>query len=153
MGDIACICLQDGNLTSLLSRLPKVKRRHYTRILPLSGMNECIKSLGYATVFSILGINCEYWQIEIDKRNREKIAFIFPYSPNRFTRMPLGLKSALITFQRAIDVILVCMRWQFVPVYLKDLKAFSRLPEDPMEQVRCVLRLLYVTDATLRPKQ
>lgn len=67
--------------------------------------------------------------------------------------MPLGLKNAPATFQSVMDVIFAFVRWQFALVYLSDTVVFRKTPADRIEQVRSVLRLLYVAGVTLKLKK
>lgn len=79
----------------------------------LSSMDECFDSLGEATALCTLDATDGYWQIKIDERYRGKTAFTSHYGLYMFTGMPLGLKSALSTNQKAMSVILVPVRWHF----------------------------------------
>ena len=83
-------------------------------------MDECIDSLGSATVFSTLDCNSGYWQIPMAPEDMEKTAFISHYGLYRFRRMPFGLKNATGTFQRIAYIIMASVRWQHALVYLDD---------------------------------
>ncbi|KAM7309439.1 retrovirus-related Pol polyprotein from transposon 17.6 [Ixodes scapularis] len=47
-----------------------------------------------------------YWQIEVDKRDREKTAFVTPDGLYEFKVMPFGLCTAPATFDRVMDTVL-----------------------------------------------
>jgi len=66
---------------------------------PLPRMDECIDSLGDATVFSTLDCNAGYWQVAIDPRDREKTAFVCHAGAYHYKGMPFGLTNAPATFQ------------------------------------------------------
>ncbi len=69
-------------------------------------MDECMDSLGDATVFTTLDCNSGYWQIPVDPDDRNKTTFTSNFGTFRFTRMPFGLRNASATFQSAVDFIL-----------------------------------------------
>jgi Reverse transcriptase (RNA-dependent DNA polymerase) len=69
-------------------------------------MDECLDSLGDATIFSTLDCNSGYWQIPIEERDRDKTAFVTHCGVHIFKRMPFGLCNAPATFQPALDMIL-----------------------------------------------
>ena len=55
-------------------------------------MDECIDSLGEASVFTTLDCNSGYWQIPIAKRDQEKTAFIRHAGLFTYKRMPFGMR-------------------------------------------------------------
>jgi hypothetical protein len=73
---------------------------------PLPRMDECIDSLGDATVFTTLDCNSGCWQIPVHPDDRDKTTFNSHSGIYRFIRLPFGLRNAPATFQRAIDIIL-----------------------------------------------
>ena len=93
---------------------------------PIPRMDECIDSLGDASVCTNLDANCGYWQIEIDEADRDKTTFTSHHGLYRFVRMPFGLKNAPGTFQRAADVIQSKVKWQSAHVYLDDVIVYSK---------------------------
>lgn len=101
-------------------------------------------------MFSTLEPSLGYWKIEIDERHHEKTAFTLHHGLYRFTRMPFGPKNDPATFQKAIDIRLVSVCWQFTLAYLDDLVLYSMSPQDHTEPVRRVLKLLYKAGATLK---
>ncbi|CDF34348.1 unnamed protein product [Chondrus crispus] len=73
---------------------------------PLPRMDDCIDSLGDAAVFTTLDCNSGYWQIPVAPEDRDKTTFTTHMGTFRHFRRPFGLKGALATFQRALDIIL-----------------------------------------------
>jgi hypothetical protein len=67
---------------------------------PLPRMDDCIDSLGDATIFSTLDCNSGYWQIPVLPEDRDKTSFTSHEGFYRFTRMPFGLTNAPAPFQR-----------------------------------------------------
>lgn len=72
---------------------------------PLPRMDESIDSLEEAQVSLTLEVNSGYWKIEVSKSDKKKAPLISPHKLYQFPRMPFGLKEAVSTFQRAIDLL------------------------------------------------
>jgi len=113
-------------------------------------MNECIDSLGEATIFSTLDCNAGYWQVAIAPEDREKTAFVCHEGAYQYKRMPFGSTNAPATFQRALDIILSGVKWQRCLIYLDDVIVFSKTEEEHVGHVECALRLLRDAEVTLR---
>jgi hypothetical protein len=65
---------------------------------PLQRVDECIESLGDASVFSALDCNSGYWQIPVSPEDKEKTTFTSHEGLFWFLRMPFGLKNAPATY-------------------------------------------------------
>ncbi|CAN8075729.1 unnamed protein product, partial [Agarophyton chilense] len=105
---------------------------------PIPRMDECIDSLGDATVFTALDSNCGYWQVPVREEDRDKTAFLCHSGSYRFKRMPFGLTNAPATFQRATDILMSRFKWRTCLVYLDDIIVFSRNLDDHLTHVRDV---------------
>lgn len=44
--------------------------------------------------------------------------------------MPFGFKNASSTFQEAMDIVLLNVKWKFALVYFEDIVVFSRFGEE-----------------------
>lgn len=66
----------------------------------------------------------------------------------RFTLMLIGLKNASGMFQRAMDVLLTKIKWQFALAYLDVIVILMQIPGEHIEHVRQDLTLL--NDACVR---
>ena len=64
--------------------------------------------------------------------------------------MPFGLKNAPATFQRALDIILARVKWQFALVYLDDVIIYSNSAREHFDHVEHVLTLLQEAGISLR---
>ena len=117
---------------------------------PIPRMDECIDSLGDAVIFSTLDCNSGYWQIPMAEEERDKTAFISHYDLYRWLRMPFGLKNAPGTFQRAADVILASVKWQFALVYLDDIIIYSKSIEEHYDHLQTVLGLVHKAGISLK---
>lgn len=118
---------------------------------PLPQMDECINLLGEAMIFSTLDASSDYWQVEIDKCNREKTVFSI-HGLYQFFCMPFELKNAPVTFQRAMDVIFFSMKCQSALVYLDDILVFLETVNQHLNHLQVVLTLLRNVSATLKLK-
>jgi len=117
---------------------------------PLPRMDECIDSLGEATIFSTLDCNAGYWQVAIAPEDRDKTAFVCHEGAYQYKRMPFGLTNAPATFQRALDIILSGVKWQSRLIFLDDVIVCSTTEEEHIGHVAHVLRLLREAGVTLR---
>ena len=102
---------------------------------PIPRMDDCIDSLGGASIFTTLDCNSGYWQIPIMPEDRDKTAFVSHAGAWQFLRMPFGLTNAPATFQRALDILLSGVKWQFCLVYLDDVIIFSKSEEEHLLHV------------------
>ena len=117
---------------------------------PMPRMDECIDSLGSATVFTTLDCNSGYWQLPVAEEDQDKTTFTCHAGAYKFKRLPFGLRNAPATFQRAMDIILSRVRWKYVLVYLDDIIIFSRGVQQHLSHLESVLRLLQAAGATLQ---
>lgn len=93
---------------------------------PVPRMDECINSLGKATVFSTFDGNNGYWQVEIENEDQDKTEFASRHGLYCFVRKTFGLKNAPATFQSTTDVIPANVIWQLALAYLEDSALFSK---------------------------
>lgn len=91
-----------------------------------------------------------YRQVEINKKDREKLAFISHHELYRFIRMPFGLQIAPGTFQRTTDVIQYSVKLQLAKVYLDEVVNFSESLEQHIDHVGNVLFILQNAGVTLK---
>ncbi len=120
---------------------------------PLPRMDECIDSLGEATVFTTLDAYAGYWQLPIKKEDRHKTAFVCHTGTYQYNRMPFGLTNAPASFQRALDMILTKYKWKQCLIYLDDVIVFSNSIEDHIQHVDDILSCLAHAGVTLKIKK
>lgn len=113
-------------------------------------MEEHIDYLGDELVFSTLDANWGYSQVETDRRNRGKTAFISHYGPYRYKGILFAQKNAPSTFHRAMDGIFPSAKWQLVLVYLDGMVTFSRAPSKHLAHVQTVFTLLLDAGVSLK---
>ena len=118
-------------------------------------IDEVQDRLSGATVFSKLDLQYGYWQVPVDPRDQDKIAF----SPGpgmglfQFTRMPFGLCGAPSTFQRLMDVVMRGL--PFVTTCIDDVQIHKSHLEQAIQRLReagltlrgskCQIRMAQVT--------
>lgn len=76
-----------------------MKREHFQ----LPTIEEITSRLSGAILFSKLDANSGYWQIPLAESSQLLITFHLPYERHCFCRMPFGMKSAQVIFQKRID--------------------------------------------------
>lgn len=84
---------------------------------PIPHMDECIDLLADTTIFLMLEANRGYCQVEIADHDYDKSAFTPHHRILRLTQILSVLKSVPGTFQRATDVLMTTVKWQFALVY------------------------------------
>lgn len=120
---------------------------------PLPCMNDCLDSLGKAQFFSTLDCHAGYWQIPISEEDCHLTTFTCHCGLYQCTRLPFGLCNAPATFQRAIDMILARVKWQYALVYLDDIIVFSQGAEEHVSHLDKVFTLLSEAGLTLKPSK
>ena len=73
---------------------------------PLAKISECIDALARSEYFTCLDMANGYYQIKMEKEDRDKTAFWTKYREFVFNRMPFGLLNAPGTFCRALGLVL-----------------------------------------------
>jgi hypothetical protein len=90
---------------------------------PLPIIQEMLRDLGQAKVFSSLDLKSGYWQVPFSDESKEYMVFTTPDGGlYQFRVMPFGLKGAPPTFQRLMsqEVLTGHLR-NFTMVYLDDI--------------------------------
>ena len=117
---------------------------------PLPRMDDCLDSLGDASIFTTLDCNSGYWQIPVAEEDRDKTTFTCHEGCFCFLRMPFGLCNAPATFQRTLDILLSGFRWKTCLVYLDDIIIFSKSAEEHLKHVEQVLSVLRTAGLSLK---
>lgn len=149
---VALVPKQDGSLRFCVDyrRLNSVTVKYS---YPLPRMEECLDSLGEATVFTTLDCNSGYWQIPVAAEDRDKTTFSCHAGTYRYKRMPFGLATAPATFQRTLDMVLSKFNWRTCLVYLDDVIIFSEDVESHFVHVDRILSALQHAGVSLNLKK
>ena len=90
--------------------------------LPL--IDDILALLGKSTYFSTLDLRSGYWQVALDRNDREKTAFACHTGLYQFRVKLFGLANAPGIFQQLMSVVLHGLE-QFAMAYLDDILVFS----------------------------
>ena len=91
---------------------------------PLPRLDDLIDQVGNSPFISTLDLSKGYWQIPLTDRAREVSAFSTPFGHYEYKTMPFGMKSAPLTFQKAMNSILHGLS-EFAIAYLDDISIRS----------------------------
>ena len=83
---------------------------------PLPRIQESLDALAGAQYLSTLDLTSAYHQIAMVPLDQHKTAFTTPFGLFEYTRMPMGLTSALATFQRLMQATMSDFIFQFLLV-------------------------------------
>jgi len=118
---------------------------------PLPVLSDLLMSLGQGNkIFSSLDLLSGYWQVPMAPMSREVTAFSTPSGHFEWLRMPFGLKSAPISFQRMINNLFSDLLGKHVYAYLDDLIICSTDMESHLASLEAVL--LKLKEAGLKAK-
>ena len=120
---------------------------------PLSRMDDCIDSLGDARVFTTPDTNFGYWQMLVAPEERDKKTFTSHRGAYRYIRMLFGLRNAPASFQRALGIILIGVRWKTCLVYLDNVIIFSKSVKNHVKHLDDALTLLGAVEISLNLKK
>ncbi len=97
-------------------------------------------SLGQGnTIFSSLDLLSGYQQVPLAAESREITAFSTPSDHSGWLRMPFGLKTAPIIFQRMINTLFSDMIGKEVYAYFDDLIICSKDGDSHLARLKAVL--------------
>jgi hypothetical protein len=111
---------------------------------PMGNLQEMIRALGSASIYTKLDLKSGYWQVPLTERAKPLTAFSTSTGATyQFRVMSFGLKNAPATFQRLMSQeVLVGYLHDFALVYLDDVIIYSRTEEDHLIHVAKVLERL-----------
>ena len=113
-----------------------------------------LERFGQAQWFTTLDLTSGYWQVGMDSKDVEKMAFIIPFGLYEFLVMPFGLSYASGTFQRLMNRVLHDYLGIFVAVYLDDVIIFTKGPfEQYLDELQQVFNKLRIANLKIKIKK
>ena len=92
----------------------------------LPRIDTTLDALAGSRWFSTLDMKSGYWQVDVDKSDREKTAFSSGCGLWQFTVMPFCLCNVPATFERLMELILSGLPWSVCLLYLDDILVHAR---------------------------
>ncbi len=133
---------KDGSLRAVIDfrRVNEVTvDDHY----PLPVLRDLVMSLGWGNkFFCSLDLLSGYWQLPRAPESREITVFSTREGHFDFIRMPFGLKSAPLTFQRTMNSIFSGMLGKSIYIYLDDIIIDSIDTKSYLDTMKLVLQRL-----------
>jgi hypothetical protein len=105
---------------------------------PIPNRKDLVSRLNDALVFSKFYKKFGFWQIQIDDRDRYKIAFTTPFGHYEWNVIPFGLKNAPSEFQNIMNDIFNPFI-QFTIVYIDDVLIFFKSIEEHWKHLNAFL--------------
>ena len=103
-------------------------------------INELLEKFKNKKYFSSIDLKSGYWNIEVEEKDREKLAFLTPWGLYEWNRMPFGIKTAPMFFQKAMQEVFHDM--PYVLIYLDDIVILSDSEEEHIKHLEYVLNRL-----------
>ena len=102
---------------------------------PIPNKKDLIQRIYNATIFSKFDMKSGFWQIQIEQKDRYKIAFIVPFGHYKWNVMPFGLKNAPSEFQNMMNDIFNDYT-KFSIIYIDDVLIFSNSIEEHFKHLK-----------------
>jgi len=116
----------------------------------IPNFNEILSSFWRSKWFIVIDLALAYWQIQLRKKDRPKIAFLTKNSQYQFKVMSFGLNNALTSFQRLMNKILRQYIGKSIQVYLDDVIIYSNNLDEHKKHIKVVLEK--IREANLKLK-
>jgi len=116
---------------------------------PLPKQEDILQALSGSQWLSTLDALAGFTQMEIEKTEREKLAFRTHRGLWQFVRMPFGYKNGPSIFQRVMQNVLAPFLWIFALVYIDDIVIFSLTFEDHVKHLDQVFQAIQKSGVTL----
>ena len=120
---------------------------------PLPHIDDTFDTLAGAQYFCALDLASGYWQVEMEKRDKAKTAFVTKQGLYQFKVMPFGLCNAPATFERLMEMVLKGYLWKRCMVYIDDVIVFGESFDQTLENLSMVLERIRAAGLTLKPKK
>src|SRR6266542_196613 len=100
--------------------------------------------------FTVIDLASAYWQFQLRKKDRPKMAFLTRNGQYQFKVMPFRLNNAPVTFQRLINKVLRQYIGKFVQVYLDDIIIYSNNLDEHKRYIKAVLKKIRKANLKLK---
>lgn len=152
VGGTYFVCFEERKLTTFIRWLLWIlRRRHLRFVLPLS-IGRTYRQQERADSVFYTGLYFRVFANSNQQKWPGKDTKYLTSQAVRTNKSAIMAEDAPVTFQRALDVICVSVRWPFALVYLSRIFLFLKPCQNHTEEVMCVLWLLYSTGVTLELK-
>ncbi|GBN06510.1 Retrovirus-related Pol polyprotein from transposon 17.6 [Araneus ventricosus] len=97
----------------------------------------------------MMDLKSGYWQIEVDRKAREKTAFVTSDGLYEFKVIPFGLCNDPATFERMMDTVLGGLKWNICLCCLDDIIVYAPNSQEHKLRLRKVLKCIQEAGLTL----
>jgi hypothetical protein len=119
--------------------------------LPL--IHETVDTLAGCSYFSTLDVDRAFWNIEVEEKDKCKLAFVIDGKLYEFNVMPFGSMNAPSTFQRLIDTVLRGLTWKQCLVYIDDVLVYSTSFDQHLKDLDEILNRFKHSGLKLKPEK
>ena len=111
-------------------------------------INDLLRSFQGKTYITSLDLKSGYFHIRVRPEDRDKTAFLTPWGLFEWNRLPFGIKTAPMFFQKAMERVFRGL--DFIQVYLDDVVVLSESAEEHVEHLKIVFERLRQYQLKLR---
>jgi hypothetical protein len=119
---------------------------------PIPNRKNLVNRLSEALVFSKFDMKSRFWQIQINDRDRYKIAFTTPFGHYEWNVMPFSLKNAPSEFQRIMKYILNPFSHLAI-VYIDDVLIYSKSIDEHWKHLNSFLDIIKTNGLVVSAKK
>lgn len=120
---------------------------------PLPKQDDILQALTGAQWLTTLDALAGFTQLDIDPKERPKLAFRTHRGLHQFVRMPFGYKNGPSIFQRVMQNILAPFLWIFALVYIDDIVVYSKTFDDHVSHLDQIFAAIQESGITLSTKK
>ena len=118
---------------------------------PIPQMYDMVTRITKAKYFTKLDLTKGYWQIPLKENCKQYTAFQTSLGLMEFNYLPFGLSTAAPTFQRAMNKVLVHLK--FVTNYFDDVLISSETCSEYLSHIKETLQTLKQANLTVKPSK
>lgn len=120
---------------------------------PLPHIDDSLNALRGSQWFSCLDLASGYWQVAMDPKDKEKMAFVTTHGFYQFKVMPFGLCNAAATFERLMENVLAGLNFEICLLYIDDIIVYSKDFHSHVNHLDVVLQQLQEAGLKVSPKK